>query len=262
MPLYREETGKGPVLVLLHAGICDSRMWEPQWEAFSESYRTIRVDLRGYGRSPLDGVRRSFAGDVADVLAEMAIDRAMFVGCSIGGQIALELALARPGLVDRVILVGAGLPEHERSDFMKLADAREEAALDGGDIAQAVRIALDLWVAGPHRRIDDVAPEVRSAVAEMLRHAYELQLPLHKELHDDLLVPDVRRRLHEVEAEALVVVGQDDVEDMQVIADQLVSELPSVRRTVIGDAAHLVSMERPREFNPLALDFLAASSLR
>src|SRR4051794_25805262 len=203
MPLYREEAGAGPVLVLLHAGICDSRMWQPQWEALSAAYRTIRVDLRGYGRSPLDGVRRSFAGDVADVLAEMAIDRAMFIGCSIGGQIALELALAQPGLVDRVVLVGAGLPEHERSDFMKLADARESDALAAGDIDEAVRISLELWVAGPRRRIDEVAPEVLSAVAEMLRHAYELQLPLHTQLRDELLVPDVRRRLHEIDAEVL-----------------------------------------------------------
>jgi pimeloyl-ACP methyl ester carboxylesterase len=51
--LWHELAGDGPPVLLLHEGICDSRVWEPQWRTFPLAHRTVRCDLRGFGRTPL-----------------------------------------------------------------------------------------------------------------------------------------------------------------------------------------------------------------
>ena len=151
MDLYHQEAGAGPVVVLLHAGVCDSRMWDPQWVRFPRTHRTIRYDQRGYGRSPLPHGSWSHARDLIGLLAELGIQRAALVGVSQGGQIALELAVARPDLVDALVLVGAGLPGHGWSAPVQASLAEEDAAVGGGDLDAAVEPNLRLWVDGPQR---------------------------------------------------------------------------------------------------------------
>lgn len=253
-----EVVGDGPAVVLIHEGICDSRMWDPQWESFPRSHRVLRYDLRGYGRSPIGPGRFSNARDLIELVEQQGIASASLIGVSVGGRIALEVALARPELVEALVLVGSGLPNHDWSDEMKAADEAEGAALERGDIDAAVEVTLRTWVDGPRRAPDDVDPAVRARVAEMQRRAYELQVPVWETADEELLVSDLPDRLSEIEAPTLVVVGEADVPDIHGIADRLMRELPNARRATIADAAHVPSMEHPREFDELVLGFLDA----
>jgi 3-oxoadipate enol-lactonase len=151
MDLHWEAAGDGPPVVLIHAGICDSRMWDPQWESFPRAHRTVRYDLRGYGRSPLEPVSYSHARDLIGLLGKLGIDRASLVGVSVGGRVAIEVCLARPDLVDALVLVGSGLPGHQWSDEVTRAWEAEEAAFERGDLDEAVELSLRLWVDGPRR---------------------------------------------------------------------------------------------------------------
>jgi pimeloyl-ACP methyl ester carboxylesterase len=242
--------------VLVHEGICDSRMWDPQWETFSRSHRVIRYDQRGFGRSPIGPGRFSNARDLLDLIGQEALKSVSLVGVSMGARIALEVALARPELVEALVLVGAGLPGHEWSAEMNAADEAEEAALGRGDVDEAVEVTLRTWVDGPRRRPEDVDPAVRARVAEMQRRAYELQLPVWETAEEEPLVGDLAGRIGEVGAPTLVLVGEEDVPDMHEIADRLERELPNARRASIADTAHVPSLERPREFDQLVLPFL------
>ena len=256
MELYAEVAGEGPEIVLLHEGICDSRMWDPQWETFTRSHRVLRLDFRGYGRSPLEPGRFASARDVIELLDRHGFDRAAVVGISLGGRVALEVALAAPERVAALVLVGSGLPGHDWSEEMKATWEEEEAALRSGNVDEAVDISLRTWVAGPGRKPEDVDADVRARVAEMQRRAYELQLPFEDEAQEELLVEDVAQRLGEIKAPALVLVGEEDVPDIHAIADRLAREIPGARRATIADAAHVPSMERPREFEKLVLGFV------
>jgi 3-oxoadipate enol-lactonase len=233
-------------------------MWDPQWESFRRSHRVLRYDLRGFGRSPIGSGSFSNARDLIELIEQQELENASLVGVSIGGRVALEVALARPELVEALVLVGAGLPNGDWSAEMKAADEAEGAALERGDIDAAVEVTLRTWVDGPRRAPDDVDPAVRARVAEMQRRAYELQLPVWETAEEELLVSDLPDRLGEIEAPALVLVGEEDVPDIHEIADRLVRELPNARRASIPDAAHVPSMERPREFDELVLEFLDA----
>jgi len=253
--LYAEVAGEGPAVALVHEGICDSRMWDPQWETWSREFRLLRVDLRGFGRSPLQPGAFAHARDVIAVLEEHGFDRAALVGGSLGGRVVLEVALARPELISGLVLVAPGLPGHAWSDEVKSDWEAEEAALAAGDLDAAVEANLRTWVDGPRRHPGDVEPAVRTRVAEMQRRAFEVQLAVDED-DEELLVEDLDRRLGEIRAPALVLVGEEDQPDIHAIAERLERELPDARRTTILGTAHVPSMERPREFDELALPFL------
>jgi 3-oxoadipate enol-lactonase len=252
--VYAEVAGQGPAVALVHEGICDSRMWDREWQEWSPSFRLLRVDLRGFGNSPLEPGPFAQARDLIEALEAHGMERAALVGVSLGGRVALEAALARPELVSALVLVAPGLPGHEWSQEMRDAWAEEEAAFEAGDLDAAVEASLRTWVDGPRRRPEDVDPQVRARVAEMQRRAYELAVGVEDE--EELLVDDLGQKLGEVRAPTLVLVGEEDQPDMHAIAERLAREIPGARLQRIEATAHVPSLERPREFDELVLPFL------
>jgi 3-oxoadipate enol-lactonase len=252
--LHHEVAGEGAPVVLVHAGICDSRMWDPQWETFARAHRVVRYDMRGFGRSPLATGRYSPPADLIALLDELALGPATLVGASMGGGISLQVAVARPDLVSALVLVGSGVRGHEWSDYVTRSWAEEEAAFERGDLDAAVEVNLRTWVDGPERSADQVDPEVRARVAEMQRRAFELALEA-PDVEEEALVLDIGDRLGEISVPTLVVVGEHDVEDVHVVAERLEREIGATRMT-IGGAAHLPNLEQPHEFDKAVLGFL------
>jgi 3-oxoadipate enol-lactonase len=255
--LYHEVNGAGPAIVFLHEGIADSRMWEPQWTPFAMRYRLLRCDLAGFGRTPIEGLPLTHAQDVLSLLDELDISSAGIVGASLGGRVALELAVARPDLVWALVLEDAGLPGVNWSQAVRAYGTAEDEAVARGDLEAATEINLRMWVDGPRRAAADVDPHVRAAVAEMQRQALELQASYWERLDEDLLVPDIAERLGEVQAPTLVLVGEEDVEDMHALAGRFATEIARARLATIPGAAHLPNLEQPAVFDRLVLEFLA-----
>jgi 3-oxoadipate enol-lactonase len=253
--IYAEVAGEGPDLALLHEGICDSRMWDLQWKPWSRSHRLLRVDLRGFGRTPLEPGPYAHARDVIEVLEQESFGPTALLGVSMGGRVALEVALARPELVSALVLVAPGMPGHEWSAELRAQWAAEGEAFEAGDLDAAVEVSLRTWVDGPQRRPEDVDPVVRALVGEMQRHAYELQAGIEED-EEELLVEDVVERVGDVRVPTLVAVGEEDQPDMHAIAKRLAGEIPGARFETIAATAHVPSMERPREFDELVLPFL------
>src|SRR5437868_14453827 len=95
--IYYETAGAGQPLIMIHAGVADSRQWNNEFAFFAQRMRVVRYDLRGYGKSlPVDG-EFSNMGDLLALLAHLQIDQpAVIMGCSMGGGLALDVALAHP----------------------------------------------------------------------------------------------------------------------------------------------------------------------
>jgi 3-oxoadipate enol-lactonase len=254
--LYVEVAGQGAPVVFVHAGICDSRMWEPQWAAFTAAYRAVRLDLRGFGRSPLPPEPYSHGRDLVALLERLGTGPVALVAASFGGGVALEVAVARPELVAALVLAGAALPGHAWSDEVTALWTEEQAALERGDLDAAVEVNLRMWVDGRRRPPSAVDPTVRERVGEMQRRAFQLQVPVGDQAEEEALAPDVAARLDEIRAPALVLVGEEDATDLHHIAERLAREILDSRHATIAAAAHLPSLERPHVFNDLALGFL------
>lgn len=246
--------GAGNALLLLHAGIADRRMWNDVWPMLTASHRVIRFDLRGYGETPLPADAFSWTADAASLLGELRVERAHLLGVSMGAGVALDLALARPELVDRLILVAPGLPGWQWGDAMNEFDEAETAAVERGDLDEASWVNVRHWVDGVGRPGGEADPSVRQRVFEMQRHAFEIDNPDAKL---SWLVPERAERLGEVRSPTLLVVGELDQPDFLEIGRQMAEAIPDARLEVMRGVAHLPPMEDPEAFSRLVLDFLA-----
>jgi 3-oxoadipate enol-lactonase len=237
--------------LLLHAGIADSRMWHPQEAALrAAGFDVLAPDLRGFGQRPMGTEPFSYARDVEALLDGPAA----VVGASLGGRVALELAVLRPDLVERLVLIAPGLPGWAFADATRAGWAAEEAAFERGDFEAAAEASLRQWIDGPRRAPEAVDRKLRSAVREMLLRSYELQSG--EEHEEDVLEPPINERLGDVRCPTLVIVGDEDIADMQGIAAHVAGSIDGARLVTVAGASHLPSLERPGEVDALLMPFL------
>jgi 3-oxoadipate enol-lactonase len=253
--IHYERSGEGFPVLFIHAGIADSRMWEPQAAAFADRFDMIRPDQRGFGDTALPPAPYSGLADLVGLLDHLKIDRAHVVGCSMGGTLALDLTLEHPGRVEKLVLIAAGVSGSNLGASDAALFAEIEEADKAGDMDAVNRGEARLWVDGPRRREGSAPAAVRQLVLDMNGRS----------LHTDWSSAESRpidrpaiTRLNEIKAPTLVIVGDQDLPHCLANADLITSNISGSRKVVIEDAAHLPSLERPEEFNRVLLDFLTA----
>jgi 3-oxoadipate enol-lactonase len=250
--LYWEQRGAGDPLVLIHAGIADSRMWESQMAAFSPRYRTVRYDARGFGRSQAGAGPFSHRGDVIAILDALDIERAHLVGISLGGSTALETALDFPDRVRSLVLGAAsprGLVAH--TNLIPLWE-EIDALIEAGKIDEANEIEIQMWVDGPVRTLSDVDPAIRNLVLDMNRPS--LAATEHPE--ETAIDPPVADRLDQITAPTLVLAGEYDQPSLIAGPKLLADRIPNAEFLMVHGTAHMLNMEQPEAFNAAVLDFL------
>ena len=257
--LAYEVAGSGDPLVLVHAGVADRRMWDPQWQGFAAAHRVIRYDLRGYGESLPPSGPWSQHADLLGLLAELGIERAHLVGASVGAGIAVEAALAQPSVVASLLLVAPGGALYGTpSDELRSVWHDEVEALDRGDLDAAVDVNLRAWVDGPARVAEAVDPAIRDFVGRMQREAFELPEWDPEAAPETELEPPAYARLAEIDCWSFVLVGEGDQPVTQEAAAHAAAEIPGARLEVWPEVGHMLTLERPAEFERLVLGFVAS----
>lgn len=251
--LAYEAAGRGPAVILLHAGISDRRMWEPQWQALAGRFQAIRYDARGFGNSADPRGPYTLHGDALDVLDALEIERATVVGASMGGTAALDLALAVPHRVDALVTVSSTPSGWRHSaELVRAWDAVDEAFESKG-IDAANELEMKMWIDGPYRPADDVDRDVRSSVASVNRVLLERQSAFRVEPGD--LHPPAIGRLSELAKPSMVITGELDQPSVVAGAFEL-ARATGAEHAEILDAAHLPNLEHPREFGAALQTFL------
>ena len=241
-------------MVLLHPGQGGIVLWEPQFEEFARSHRVVCYDARGFGRSERPPQPYTFYADLLAVLDALRIERAGLVGLSLGGRTMLDFALMYPDRVACLVLVNPGMSGYAFTGLDRYAagikDANERADLDA-----FVEVQLRMWFDGPTRdpaQVDRAQrEEVRRATTEQMRRGFSGPLAPFTELN-------AAERLAEIAAPTLVVEAALDQLDIHAICDLIVARVPGASRVRIDGAAHLVNLEKPKEFAAAVLPFLAA----
>ena len=248
--IYYEVAGQGPAVVLIHGGQMDSRMWDDQFAVLVQRFRTIRYDVRGFGKSP-DATRPySDVEDLNRLLDHLSVAQASLVGLSLGGRIAIDYALSHPARVQALVLVGPGLSGYPwPAESMQQMWAIIEKARDQGYIQ-----AAEAWLKHPYMvpamENPTLALRIRQIALEN-GHAW-LQNPYLERP----LKPPAAERLAEIQAPTLILLGSRDVPDIQRIVERLGQGIPGVQKVVIEGSGHIVNMERPIEFEAAVLPFL------
>ena len=257
----RSGSGGGVPVLLLHAGVADRRMWDPQWPALAAERDVIRVDLRGFGGSTLStapgGSSFSHLDDVTGTLVELGVDTCHVVGASLGAGVATELALGGVVQVRTLLLCppGGSLFGALTPDLREFIDA-ENDALERGDLDAAVQVNVSTWVIGPGRQASDVDPAVQDAVRRMQRRAFEVTSDWGDDVEEVDPEPPTRERLAELRSPVHVLVGGHDLAATREAASRVCAAVPGATRTDWPDAAHLPSMEHPGRFLDLLRDWI------
>jgi 2-hydroxy-6-oxonona-2,4-dienedioate hydrolase len=252
--LYYEIAGEGEPLVLVHAGIADSRMWDRQLGVFAHRYRVIRYDMRGFGRSAMVQGPYAHHEDLRALLNFLGIERVFLVGCSIGGGTIIDFALQNPGRVRSLVLIGSAVGGFEPGSDPPEQWEELVAADEARDLGRVSELEVRIWVDGPYRGPDRVDPGVRDLVREMNLIALRNEA---SGLGDERpLEPPAVDRLAEIQVPTLIIIGDQDQPEIIEAGDLLERSIPLARRAVMPGTAHLPNMESPDEFNRIVLEFL------
>lgn len=244
--------GEGVPVILLHAGVADHRMWEPQVRAFSRHFDVIAPDMRGFGRSELPPERWSPIADVLGLIDHLHLKPVHLVGCSMGGAVAIDFAIGHGERISKLVLVGPGVNGVDFGARYPELLAEADAAEKSGDRQAIVEADARLWLDGPRRRPGHVKDPVRRLFFEMDSNFDSDwgSAPIER------LDPPGAARLHEITAPTLVVVGDEDAPPIFDAVELLMENVPHARKAVIHDAAHLPNLEHAKEFNRIVLAFL------
>jgi pimeloyl-ACP methyl ester carboxylesterase len=231
--VWYEESGAGDPLVLIHGGAVDTRFFKDNVPALAARFRVIGTDLWGHGRSPdregpfsLD----SFAFDVAELIERVAGGRAHVVGHSIGAVVALTLALARPELVDRLVMISGGYDIN--------ADEPNPMSIDEM-VAGTVAFLGSTY--------GEVSPDGEEHFAVVTRKDFELSAR-----EPVLTAEDVGR----IRSRTLVMVADDDITSLEHSID-MYRAISDAELAVVPGTSHFLLQEKPALVNAILLDFLA-----
>jgi pimeloyl-ACP methyl ester carboxylesterase len=253
--LFLEEAGEGPGVVLVHPGLWDRRTWDGHFERFAERYRVLRYDVRGYGSSSRlePGRPYSHPADLVAVMDAAGMEAGALVGCSMGGAIALDVALEHPGRVTALVLAASDLggledlTPDEEAEWMTLQTPVEEAVA-AGELERAEELRMRIFA--PLGTDDPAGARIRRIAFDNL---HELTMDESGALRLD---PPAIERLEEIPVPTLVLPADHDPLWLRRASRLLAERIPGARVVEIPDTDHVVNVRRPVEFDDAVLAFL------
>lgn len=249
--MHAVEAGAGPPLVFMHALGWDHRQWSHEILRYQDRYRVIAADTRGHGASSKpDGPYslRGFAADWLAMLDGLNVGRACLVGFSLGGMIAQYMAIEQPERVAALVLVSTVC--HFDPEVRAAMENRIVINRNQGAQAAAEAVAKSLFT-----------QEFREAESDFLDKFYAWRLTQSQ----DCIVNSIRatfdldtcRQLSSLKMPCLVVVGGSDLATPPKAVAGLTQHLSNAQLEYVEGAAHMLTIERPREFAGILDDFLA-----
>jgi 3-oxoadipate enol-lactonase len=234
-----------PVVVLSHSLATTSDMWRGQAPALAAKYRVLRYDMRGHGESAAPPGPYNFdmlAKDVVGLLDHLKIERATFVGISIGGMIGQGLGINHPDRLSGLVLANTTSEPPPK----EMWDERIAQAEEGG-VESQVQTTLGRWFTEPYRRNN---PAVMEWVAGMIRST-----PLAGFVGCGRAIQSLgyANHLRKITAPTLVIGADQDLGTTPAMGKAIADRIPQALLRVIKGASHISAVEKEADFN----DFLS-----
>ena len=249
------EAGRGDPLLLVHGLADDHRAWRWTVPDLMLRHRVVLYDLRGHGETSLgspDGTLRQLADDLAHLLDEINLGRVDVAGFSLGGTIAMRLAIDHPELVRRLVLVATS----SRVGRAACDWYRERVAMvdrsDPGLRATLDRDTADVYAQSPSELAEGLLIRRQSTSDP---RGYANACAAMAALNASPLDPELSR----ISAPTLIVASYRDQHCPPKAAEIIAAGIAGSRQQVLEGAGHAIPVERPRELAGSINEFLAES---
>ncbi len=253
---WLQDEGEGQALILLHGFTGRTSTFDSITSRFEKSYRLIKVDLPGHGKTGSIGMitMERFCRDLKSMLDQLGLEKVSLLGYSLGGRTALSFAMLYPEYVDRLILESAspGLPTTEE----QLARQAKDKGLSEKLLEEGVESFVDFWESLPLFYSQQTLPdEMKKALRE------ERLSQTAKGLSESLLgmgtghQPSWWDQLPSLKCPVLLVTGEED-EKFQRINRDMAERFSQATHQVVQDAGHTVHLENPGIFAKIVDGFM------
>jgi 3-oxoadipate enol-lactonase len=246
--LNYEVSGKegAPWLVLSHSLACTVRMWDPQVAAFKDRYCILNYDMRGHGKSAAPAgpyTLDMLADDVLGLMKQLGIERATFMGLSIGGMIGQTLALKAPKLFDKMVLADTG--HTQPPEAIKQWEERIHIAQTQG-MKALVPSTMERWFTPAFR--DSPAAK---AIAKLIENT---PVAGYVGCGQAIMKLNTTARLKDIKLPVLAIAGEADpaAPGTKYLGDNI----PGAKLVMLKQAGHIANVEQPEKFNQALRDFL------
>ncbi len=237
-----------PALILANSIATTLHMWDGQIAELSEHFQVIRYDYRGHGGSEVPAGAYSdgrLGRDVLELMDHLGIERAHFMGLSLGGFVGQWLAIHAPERIDRLVL--ANTASHlGPADYFDTAIRKVLAAADMKETAEGF---LHNWF--PVAMIEDNGPAIRKFRQDLLDTPRQGLAGLFAAVRD----ADLRRTIALIQSPTLVIGGEFDTVTSYAMSEAIAAGIPGARLKGFP-AVHLTNVEFPQEFVEEVLSFL------
>jgi len=251
---WSQGNAKSPPVVLLHAIATDSSLWAPQVQVWSSVFRVIGIDLPGHGGSAdpvgVSGLEQ-YADNVREVLDELGVESASFVGLSFGGMVAQAFALKYPQRTRALVL--AHTSARTEKAVKEIWDGRIRQFEKDGLSAQ-IPSTIERWFT---RTFAAASPLTLQWLAGLMERTTEKGYisAIHAIQRLDHL-----DRLNEISADTLIIVGEEDSAVPPAAAKIIAEKMKNATFVVLEAAAHLSNLEQPVIFTETVGAFLSRSN--
>jgi 3-oxoadipate enol-lactonase len=252
---YYEVAGEGPVLLLIHALPFDHHLWMYQVARFASWFRTIAVDVRGWGRSGKPHAAfslRDMCGDVLGVLRDEGVSQALVMGCSIGSKMALTLAIDHPEIFKGVVLVGGHSGPQNQFDhrIQGYRDAAAAGTLADYHLAHLAHGISKRFAASP------LGAHLLKSFAE---RGGSLEVESIAQVFGALTLSDLTAELAAFATPILIVNGEHD--SALAGGTRTAGLIRGAEHRILEDTGHCCFLEDPAGFEAIVLDFFQRHGL-
>jgi pimeloyl-ACP methyl ester carboxylesterase len=250
--LVYDDLGAGDVIVFIHGQPFNRSMWNYQSAVFSQTHRLIIPDLRGYGESITTDqiiLLDELALDIIYLLDELGISKAVFIGLSMGGQIALEVYRLAPHLVKGLVLADTDARAEDETSYKNRIALSKSLLAYGMEKYTAENIQNYLC-----KNTFETKPAVVEHLTDMMintSHGGSAAVQLGRaERRDHTAI------LSSINFPTLIVVGNEDVFTPVATALYMQTRIKGAKLAIVNSAGHMPNMEQPEDFNQLLKDYL------
>jgi pimeloyl-ACP methyl ester carboxylesterase len=244
--------GDGPAVVLLHGGLLDMRQWDDLVPILARTYRVLRYDARGFGRTPLGATSYAHYRDLRALLDHVGFDRVQVVSLSIGVSTAIEFALEYPARVLSLAIGAAPLRGYDIGpEFSSGMRGIYDAALAGDKTLLRSRV----WEFAP-MRVAAGLPHARARLDHMIVEDHQYGYVRPDAPPRTVREPPAAESLGEICAPTLVVVGEGEMPELAAKGEYVARAIPGARHVVVPGAGHFVNMEQPDAYAQVIVSWL------